>query len=102
MTESPEKKKAINPLSYETLRDAVSGTGMAFRAVTDLDPAGGDGDKLFPPTYQGGVYARETRVIGGERVPCVLLDSVQSQANRLELASWSGTGTRIAGRSRFR
>jgi CRISPR-associated protein Csb1 len=30
--------------------------------------------------------AGETRIIGGQPVPCVLLDSVQSQANRLELA----------------
>lgn len=74
------------PLTYQILRDAVSDTAMAFRAITDLDPAGGDGDKLFPPTYQGGVYATETRVINGSPVPCVLLDSVQSQANRLELA----------------
>lgn len=75
-----------NPLTYERLREAVESTAAAFRAVTDLDPAGGDGDKLFPPTYQGGVYARETRIIGGQPTPCVLLDSVQSQANRLELA----------------
>jgi len=74
------------PLEYDRLSDAVAGTAVAFRAVTDLDPAGGDGDKLFPPTYQGGVYARETRIIDGKPVPCVLLDSVQSQANRLELA----------------
>ena len=77
----------MNPiLSYDALREAVAGTAMAFRAITDLDPAGGDGDKLFPPTYQGGVYAREERIIEGRPVPCVLLDSVQSQANRLELA----------------
>lgn len=75
-----------NPLTYQVLRDAVAGTAIAFRAVTDLDPAGGSGDKLFPPTYQGGVYARETRIIDGQPVKCVLLDSVQSQANRLELA----------------
>jgi len=74
------------PLDYTTLRDAMTSGAMAFRAVTDLDPAGGEGDKVFPPTYQGGVYAREKRVIDGVEVPCVLLDSVQSQANRLELA----------------
>ena len=77
---------AAKPLTYEDLRKAVAGDAMAFRAVTDLDPAGGEGDKLFPPTYQGGVYAREKRIINGQPVPCVLLDSVQSQANRLELA----------------
>ena len=73
-------------LDYTTLRDAMTGGAMAFRAVTDLDPAGGEGDKVFPPTYKGGVYAREKRVIDGVEIPCVLLDSVQSQANRLELA----------------
>jgi len=76
----------VKPLNYDILRNAVAGTAMAFRAVTDLEPAGGDGDKVFPPTYQGGVYAREKRIINGQPVPCVLLDSVQSQANRLELA----------------
>lgn len=73
-------------LAYEELRTAVAGTAFAFRAVTDLDPAGGDGDKVFPPTYQGGVYAREQRIVDGNLVNCVLLDSVQSQANRMELA----------------
>lgn len=79
-------KPTVKPLEYKDLREAVAGTAMAFRAVTDLDPAGGDGDKVFPPTYQGGVYAREKRIINGQPVPCVLLDPVQSQANRLELA----------------
>ena len=32
-----------------------------------------------------GVYATEQRYINGEEVACVLLDSVQSQANRMEL-----------------
>ena len=39
-----------------------------------------------PPTYDGGKYATEDRRIDGEIVPCVLLDSVQSQANRMEMA----------------
>jgi CRISPR-associated protein Csb1 len=44
------------------------------------------GYKVFPPTYLDGPYATEARVINGERVQTVLLDSVQSQANRMELA----------------
>jgi CRISPR-associated protein Csb1 len=56
----------------------------AIRSVTRLQPAGGAGDKVFPPTYEGGAYAFEKRLIGGEPVDTVLLDSVQSQANRLE------------------
>jgi CRISPR-associated protein Csb1 len=73
-------------LTLKDLQDAVAGATVAMRCVNDLDPAGGPGDKVFPPTYEGAVYARETRVIDGERLPCVLLDSVQSQANRLEMA----------------
>ena len=56
--------------------------------MTDYQPAGGPGDKVFPPTYEGGKYATEERVNPqtGEIRQCVLLDSVQSQANRMELA----------------
>ena len=75
-------------LDLKTLRDAVAGAAAAFRCVTDYQPAGGPGDKVFPPTYKGGKYATEERIDPetGEVKPCVLLDSVQSQANRMELA----------------
>lgn len=75
-------------LDMKTLRDAVAGTAAAFRSVTDYQPAGGPGDKVFPPTYDGGKYATEERIdpATGETRQCVLLDSVQSQANRMELA----------------
>ncbi len=76
---------SFDVLGYDDLRNALAGTDFAFRAITDLDPAGGSGDKIFPPTYQGGVYAREKRIIDGSPINCVLLDSVQSQANRMEL-----------------
>jgi CRISPR-associated protein Csb1 len=58
----------------------------AIRRVARFQPGGGPGEKVYPPTYEGGQYACDTRVIDGARLPCVLLDSVQSQANRLELA----------------
>ncbi|MEZ5374565.1 MAG: type I-U CRISPR-associated protein Cas7 [Microthrixaceae bacterium] len=48
-------------------------------------PRGPD-DKVFPPTYEGGRYATETRRINGEACEAVVLDSVASQANRQELA----------------
>ncbi|MBK1731104.1 type I-U CRISPR-associated RAMP protein Csb1/Cas7u [Thiococcus pfennigii] len=75
-------------LELETLKAAVAGSAAAFRCVTEYQPMGGPGDKVFPPTYEGGRYATEARVdpATGERVDCVLLDSVQSQANRMELA----------------
>lgn len=73
-------------LDLSVLREAIAGTTAAFRVRARLKPAGGDDDKVFPPTYSGGVYAMEERLIDGRRVPCVLLDSAQSQANRLEEA----------------
>ena len=43
---------------------------------------------MFPPTFAGAVYAVEQRRVPGREQPitCVLLDSVQSQANRMEEA----------------
>jgi CRISPR-associated protein Csb1 len=76
----------MSELTFEDLKGAVAGGGVAFRSVTELQPAGGPGDKVFPPTYEKGQYALEERVIGGQRVKCVLLDSVPSQANRIEMA----------------
>jgi CRISPR-associated protein Csb1 len=78
----------MTTLSFETLCKAVAGSAAAFRSVSRLQPAGGPGDKVFPPTFAGAVYATEKRRVPGraEPVPCVLLDSVQSQANRMELA----------------
>ena len=75
-------------IDLQTLKDVVGGTAAAFRCVTDYQPAGGPGDKVFPPTYEGGKYATEERIdpATGEVRQCVLLDSVQSQANRMELA----------------
>jgi CRISPR-associated protein Csb1 len=74
-------------LNLELLRSAVE-SGTAFRCRRRLQPAGGDGDKVFPPTFAGAVYAIEKRRVPGreESVYCVLLDSVQSQANRMEQA----------------
>jgi CRISPR-associated protein Csb1 len=72
------------PLTFEKLTAAVSGNAAAIRLLTRLQPAGGPGSKVFPPTHSGGVYAWEMRRIRNEVVPTVLLDSVQSQANRME------------------
>jgi CRISPR-associated protein Csb1 len=88
-----ENNKA-NPLNLDQLKSAVAGTAAAFRAITQYQPAGGAGAKVFPPTYEGGKYATEGprfEDIGeGRRAATsydrVLLDSVQSQANRMELA----------------
>jgi CRISPR-associated protein Csb1 len=85
------------PLTYEILSRAVSGGAAAIRARTRLQPAGGPGDKVFPPTFGDTIrvplpdgrqhatrYAVEVRRINGAPVLCVLLDTVASQANRYE------------------
>jgi CRISPR-associated protein Csb1 len=59
-----------------------------------LQPVEGEGGKVFPATYSEGKYAEESRrlkVLDGENevekeVRCVLLNSVQSEANHAELA----------------
>lgn len=74
-------------LDLAKLQDLVR-NGAAARSRVTLQPAGGEGTKVFPPTYAGAVYAMEKRRLPGypQPVDCVLLDSVQSQANRLEEA----------------
>ncbi|MCP5231048.1 MAG: type I-U CRISPR-associated protein Cas7 [Zoogloeaceae bacterium] len=81
-------------LDLDTLKKAVAGNAAAFRCVTEYQPMGGPGDKIFPPTYQNGPYAEEERHVPGYTdehgrsipVPCVLVNSVQSEANHMELA----------------
>lgn len=87
----------MNELTYEQLRDSVAGAHVALRSRVELAPAGGAGDKVFPPTY--GVadsadhkYADEKRTIGlnpdGSAITttAVLLNSVASEAKRLGFA----------------
>ena len=62
------------------------GEMSAIRSIAKLQPSDGAGGKIFPPTYEGGAYAYEERMIGGETVKTVLLDSVQSMSNRYEEA----------------
>lgn len=84
-------------LTYEELRTGVAGEAVGIRCRTRLEPLGGPADKVFPPTYSppdGATtrYAIERRLVptedGGTSsvAESVVLDSVASQANRLELA----------------
>ncbi|VTS06204.1 type I-G CRISPR-associated RAMP protein Csb1/Cas7g [Tuwongella immobilis] len=72
-----------NVLNYTTLKSCVAGSDAAFRLTLELEAIS---PKVFPPTYEGGKYATEERILNGVKIPCVLLDSVPSQANRMELA----------------
>lgn len=85
----------MSSLSLGILTKAVAGGAAAIRTITRLEPAGGPGDKVFPPTYvkernAETKYAMELRHIDGREVRTVLLDSVASQANRFEEALLEG------------
>ncbi len=87
----------MTELAFEQLHDAVAGGAVALRSRLTLQPAGGEGDKVFPPSYAvdgraDHKYAVEERQVGGnDRVfTTVLLDSVASQANRAEFALRDG------------
>jgi CRISPR-associated protein Csb1 len=81
-------------VTLDQLRQLVEGEAVAIRGRAVLESAGGPGDKVFPPSHSvgdnerrpGAKYAFEERRRGGKKVSCVLLDSVQSQANRMEEA----------------
>ena len=84
-------------LTLERLRSAVAGDAVALRSRITLQPAGGEGDKIFPPSYavdgrSDHKYAVEERQLGDNQSvsTTVLLDSVASQANRAELALLEG------------
>lgn len=84
-------------LTIDTLNEAVGGGAVAVRSRMELKPAGGDGDKVFPPSYSvesraEHKYAVEVRQLAGQDAvsTTVLLDSVASQANRAELALLEG------------
>ena len=78
----------MNKITIGVLEEAVAGKYNAICRVTRLEPLG---EKVFPPTYEGGEYADESRIVKNDKgetctVDTVLLDSVQSQANRMEAA----------------
>jgi CRISPR-associated protein Csb1 len=83
------------------LNDAISSSAAAFRCVTEYQPMAGKGTAVFPSTYEGGKYAtvgyrvvdqtidvdgKPVKDSGRKLADQVVLDSVQSQANRMELA----------------
>lgn len=88
-------------MDYAALVEAVA-KDAALRRRQRLQPVGGQGDKIFPPTYpgEGGRnppprHVYERRRVDDAEVWCVLVDSVQSQANRLEEALLSAVRERL-------
>ena len=89
-------------MKYQDLLQSVQ-SAAGFRLRLRLQPLYGAGEIIFPCTVSGGIYQtfdrrlpeykdyQHTRVIDGitkssplGSVPCVIIDSVQSQANRME------------------
>lgn len=70
--------------TFDKLYHSCEANMAAIRAVVPLEPVDGPSGKVFPPTYLQGPYAFESRRVDGQEVRTVLLDSVQSQANRFE------------------
>jgi CRISPR-associated protein Csb1 len=72
-------------VNYTDLKSAVqSAAGLRLRLK--LQPLGGEGETLFPCTVAGGDYLTAKRRVPGysDSIDCVIIDSVQSQANRME------------------
>lgn len=76
-------------MELEKLKQVI-GSDAAIRRRQTLQPVGGKGDKIFPPTYPGDTnnsaprHVFEKRHIEGREIWCALVDSVQSAANRQE------------------
>jgi CRISPR-associated protein Csb1 len=100
----------MDVISYDALDQSIAGNAVGFRVVARLEPLGGAGDKIFPPTFGDSValpapvglphedrrrtkYAVEWRRVSGVSRLCVVLDSVASQANRMEFALLNGWET---------
>ena len=67
-----------------TLSAAVR-QASALRIIMRLQPAMSDG-LVYPPTYDKGQHIFRPAWVNSEKRQAVLLDSVQSQANRIEMA----------------
>jgi CRISPR-associated protein Csb1 len=77
-------------VDIQTLLEACRGKYSAISAMVELEPVASG--KIMPPTYLAAPKSKErahwteTRVVNGKPTDCVILDSVQSQANRFEEA----------------
>ena len=81
MTTSPTTLD-LDSLHAATADEACAG----IRICVDLEPLGGRGTPINPAIHSGGVYDWQRRYIDGaeEPVDCIVIDSIQSQAARLQ------------------
>ncbi|MBN2032177.1 MAG: type I-U CRISPR-associated protein Cas7 [Deltaproteobacteria bacterium] len=74
----------METLDLRKLRSAAEKDSM-LRLRLDLEPAGAGG-LVYPPTYDQGQHIFRKAWVDGEVHDVVLLDSAQSQSNRIEMA----------------
>lgn len=74
----------MQDFTLEQLDQALN-HGSMLRIRLSLEPAGAGG-LVYPPTYGGGAHIFREAWIEGERKQVVVLDSPQSQSNRIEEA----------------
>jgi CRISPR-associated protein Csb1 len=73
-----------------TTLDSIVASGAAIRRRRHFQPTAGEGASISPPTYpsrdsgDASVHLFEDRMIDSDWQKCVVIDSVQSQANRFE------------------
>lgn len=79
-------------LTLQQLREKVTGDEFALvRIITTYQPAGGEGSRVFPPTFptsrdETSPYLLEERMRDGQPRKAVMLDQVPAEANRAEEA----------------
>jgi CRISPR-associated protein Csb1 len=85
-----KEEKNMPTLDLEMLMEACSPGGPSCLSVrTELVPAGGPEASVAPAKYvrsKANTYVFETRFVDGEECNTVLIDSKQSQLNRVEAA----------------
>jgi CRISPR-associated protein Csb1 len=74
----------VRIFNIEVLQEALQ-RGSVLRLRLKLEPAGAGG-LVYPPTYDQGKHIFRDAWVEGEQRKVVVLDSPQSQANRIELA----------------
>jgi CRISPR-associated protein Csb1 len=89
-SKNTEKEKNMSTLDLAGLLEACRPGGPSCLSVrTALEPAGGPEASVAPAKYvrsKANTYVYETRFVDGEECETVLIDSKQSQLNRVEAA----------------
>ena len=66
-------------LTFDTLEKAIASSAAAFRLTLKLEAVS---PKVFPPTYEGGKYATEERIIADSFGPARELAAYRSRLNK--------------------